>query len=76
MNKRTQQRVTRILPAIASFGLAWWLFQTTGGWSRATSLSEFLLFLFCVLGIDRIVSAAIDLVTIAFGPTDTIKQRH
>jgi hypothetical protein len=74
--KRTRQRLTDALTASASVALAWWLFHIAGDWSSTTSLSQFFLFLFCVLGIDRVMSAAIDLVTIAFAPIETLKHRQ
>jgi hypothetical protein len=76
MKKRTRQRLTRVLTAIPAPVLAWWLLQATGVWSSGASPSHFFLFLFCVLGVDRILSAAIDLVTIALAPTATIEHRH
>jgi hypothetical protein len=73
--KHTKQRLTRLLAASASVALAWWLFDLAG-WSHATSLSQFFGFMFCVLGIERVMSAVIDLVTIALTPVETLKQRH
>jgi hypothetical protein len=72
--KRKKQRLTRLLTAIPAFLLAWWLFEAAVGWSGPTSLSQFFLFAFCVFGVDRVVSAAVDLVTIALAPIETLKQ--
>ena len=73
--KHIKQRLTRSLTAIPSVALAWWLFHLAGDWPRAASLGLFFIFLFCVLGIDRVVSAAVDLVTIALAPIETVKRR-
>ena len=72
--KRTKQRLTRLLTAIPTVVVAWWLFEAGVGWSGATSLSRFFLFMFCLLGVDRVVSAAVDLVTIALTPIETIRN--
>ena len=72
--KRTRQRLTRLLTAIPAFVLAWWLFEAAVGWSGAMSLSQFFLFAFCLFGVDRVVSAAVDLVTIAVAPIETVKR--
>ena len=69
-----KQRLSRSLIAITSVTLAWLLFDLAGVWSQARSITQFLCFMFCVLGIDRVMSAAIDLVTIAAAPIETIKR--
>jgi hypothetical protein len=74
--KATRQRLTRLLTAIPTVVLAWWLFEAAVGWSGAMSLSQFFLFTFCLLGIDRVVRAAVDLVTIALAPADTLKRHQ
>jgi hypothetical protein len=72
--KHTRQRLTRLLSTSASVALGWWLFDLAGV-SHVTSLSQFFCFMFCVLGIERVMSAVIDLVTIALTPIETLKQR-
>jgi hypothetical protein len=74
--KRTQQRLTRFLTAIPTVVLTWWMFEAAVGWSGVTSLSRFLLFMFCMLGVGRVVSATVDLVTIAFSPIETLKRHQ
>jgi len=53
----------RFMIAIASVLMAWWLFDFAGDWSRH-SIAQFLCFLFCVLGIQRIASASADMAVI------------
>ena len=74
--KHLKQRLTRALTAIPSVALAGWLFHVVGDWPHAASLSQFFLFMFCVLGIDRVISAVVDFVTIALAPIETIKDRR
>ena len=74
--KRTRQRLTQVLTAIPTVVVAWWLFEAAVGWSGVTSLSRFFLFMFCVAGVDRVVSAVVDLVTIALAPIETIKHHR
>ena len=74
--KRTRKRLTRSLTAIPAVALGWWLYRAAGDWSHTISLSQFFLFLFCVLGIDRVVSAVVDLVTITLAPIEAIKHRE
>jgi multisubunit Na+/H+ antiporter MnhE subunit len=79
MNDRRQrlrrQRVIRSLTAIPSVMLAWWLFDLAGDWSHGYSISQFFGFLFCVLGIDRIVKATVDLLVIALEPRNDQSPR-
>ena len=69
------QRLVRGIVALISFALAWWLLDTTGNWPNRQSFAQFLLLFLCVIAIDRILSAAIDLTVIALGrehaPRDT-----
>jgi len=74
--KRTRQRLTQVLTAIPTVVLSWWLFEAAVGWSGVTSLSRFFLFMFCMLGVGRVVSAAVDLATIAFSPIETLKRQQ
>jgi hypothetical protein len=74
--KRTKQRLTRLLTAIPTVVLAWWLFEVAVGWTGAISVSRFFLFLFCALGIHRVVNAAVDLVAIALAPIATLKHHQ
>jgi len=74
--KRTKRRPTRFLTSITTVLLACWLFEAAVGWSGAMSLSRFFLFMFCMLGVGRVVSAAVDLVTIALAPIETIKHHR
>lgn len=71
-----KQRLTPLLTTGASVALAGWLLHIAGVWPGAASLSQFLLFMFCVFGINRVVSAAVDLVTIALAPIETVKDRY
>ena len=64
--KRRSQRPIRLVVAIASVLLGWWLLDSAGDWSHESySVAQFFCFLFCVLGIQRIASAAVDLAVIA-----------
>src|SRR4051794_13047775 len=53
--QRTKLRLTRLLTASVSVALAGWLLHVAGDWPRATSLSQFFVFMFCMLGIDRVL---------------------
>ena len=69
---RPGQRMMRFVIAIASVLTAWWLFDFAGDWSRGSySVAQFLCFLFCVLGIQRIASASADRAVIAFSERRT-----
>ena len=74
--RRRDLRPTRLITAIGSAMLAWWLLDVAGLWSHQTSFSQILCFMLCVTGIDRIMSFVIDLVTIAFAPIETLKHRE
>ncbi len=74
--KPRKPHLARMLSAFASFALAWLLFDVAGDLWPAQSLSQFFCFMFCVLGIDRVMSSVIDLVTIALTPIETLKERH
>ena len=74
--KHTKQRLTRLFTTVASFTLAWFLFEVAGAWSHPQSLAQFFCFAFCVFGIDRVMSAAIDLLTIALAPIETIENHR
>jgi hypothetical protein len=71
------RKLTRVLIAIACVALARWLFDVAGYWPHgySLSLSQFVCFLFCFIGIERVVSAAVDLATTAFAPMATIQHR-
>jgi hypothetical protein len=64
-----------LLTAAASGALAWWVLDLAAV-SQALSLSRFFCLVFCVLGIERVMSGVIDFVTIALTPIETLKQRH
>lgn len=68
MKKTRRRRVIPLLTTTVSFALAWWLFDIAGNWSQGYTASQFFCFSLCFLGIERIVSATIDLLVIAFEP--------
>jgi hypothetical protein len=54
-------RLIRGLVGSASAGCAWWLFYLMGAWTTASRSSiMFLCFFLCIVGIDRIVGASLD----------------
>jgi hypothetical protein len=54
-------RLTRGLVGAASAALAWWLFYLMGAWTTASRSSiMFLCFFLCILGVDRILDASLD----------------
>jgi hypothetical protein len=58
-------RLVRGIVGSASAGLAWWLFYLLDVWSGASrSPTAFVCFFFCILGVDRALSASIDLIAI------------
>ena len=65
--KRRRQSMIRSATTFASVLLAWWLLDLAGA-RGSHSLAQFLCLLFCVLGIERIASAVVDLTAIAFEP--------
>ena len=68
MKKNRRQRVIRLLATIASFALAWWLFDIAGYWSQGHSTSQASCFALSFFGIERIVSATVDFLVIALEP--------
>jgi hypothetical protein len=65
--KRRGQRLVRFFVALASVEIGWRLFDFAGDWAHGSySVAQFLCFLFCVLGIQRITSAAVDMAIIAW----------
>ena len=53
--KRRSQRPIRLVVAIASVLMGWWLLDSAGDWSHESySVAQFFCFLFCVLGIPLI----------------------
>jgi hypothetical protein len=69
--KRRSQRLIHLVVAIASVLIAWWLLDLAGAWSRGPHyVAQFLCFVFCVNGIERIASAAADMAVIVFERSD------
>ena len=63
--KRRGQRLIRLVIAVASVLMAWLLLDLAGAWSHGShSVAQFCCLLFCVIGIERIASAAADLAAI------------
>lgn len=74
--RHRRQRAIRSLTAIASLMLAWWLFDLAGYRPFGSlSVSQWLCFSLCFIGIDRIVSATVDLMVIALEPRDSQAPR-
>jgi hypothetical protein len=71
MKKHRADRWVQGVVAFVSVMFAWWLVDIAGNWSHERqSFAQVLCFLFCFIGIDRILSAAVDFAIIAFGPTE------
>ena len=73
--RRIRQSAIRSLTTIPSLMLAWWLFDLAGYRPFGLSVTQFLCFFLCFLGIERIVNATIDLLLIAFEPWDNQAPR-
>jgi len=55
---------------VVSVGLALWLVHSATNWSDGFfSFPQFLCFLLCTVAIDRILTFALDMAIIAFGPS-------
>ena len=74
--KRSKRRLTDLCITVASFTFAWLLFEFAGAWSHPHYLSQFFTFAFSGLGIERVMRAVIDLVTIAVAPIETLRRHQ
>jgi hypothetical protein len=73
--RQRRQHAIRSLTAIASLMLAWWLFDLAGYRPFGSSVSQWFSFVFCYIGIDRIVRFTVDLLVIAFEPRENQAPR-
>jgi hypothetical protein len=72
----TWKRLVRALVGIAAACLGWWLFYVLGVWSGASkSPVTFVCFFFCIVGIDRVLSTLIDLLSFARGSSGQATNR-
>ena len=73
--RQRRQHAIRSLTSIASLMLAWWLFDLAGYRPFGSSVSQWLCFSLCFIGIERIVSATVDFLVIALEPRDNQAPR-
>ena len=68
--KRRPFRLVQGIVTVVSVGLAWWLVHLVRSSSNGSfSFPELLCFLLCTIAIDRILTFAVDMAIIAFGPS-------
>jgi hypothetical protein len=68
--KIQRYRMIRCISAICAAESAWWLCVIAGLWPNGTkSVASFAVFALCVIGLDRLYTAIIDLFLIAATPT-------
>ena len=59
----------RIVEVSIAFGAAWWLSALVGVWPHGPqSIASGVLFLFCLLGAERVLGTLLGIVAIAFWP--------
>jgi hypothetical protein len=68
--KTHRHRVIRCIAAIFAAESAWWLCGLAGLWANGTkTFASFAVFALCVVGLNRLYTAMIDLLLIAATPT-------
>ena len=67
----------RLVVLMIAFGTAWWLSALVGVWPTGPqSISSALLFLFCLLGVERLCGTLLGIAAIALWPSRSPPQRY